>query len=70
MKTVAVSSSEHETACEFVYDYDFPVLYDIVHITLHDSPGFESLHNMMVDFHVFRVAEVFYVKELFSLCNT
>ena len=70
MKTVAVSPSEHETACKLIDDDDFSVLYDIVHITLHDGSGFKCLHYVMVDFHVFRVTEVFDGKEFLRLFHT
>ncbi len=40
VKSVAVASSEHETSGEFVYDYYFSVLYDVVYVSLHESVSF------------------------------
>ena len=65
VEPVAVSSSEHETACKFINNDDFSILYYIVHIPFHYGSGFKSFQNVMVYFHVFRVTEVFNVKEFF-----
>ena len=67
MQTVAVASAEHQTTCKLIDDDDFSVLNDVVHIALHDRLCLECLDHMMVDLHVFRIAEVLNLEELFCL---
>ena len=43
MESVAVSSSEHETSRELIYDHNLAVLYYIVDITLHHISGLQGL---------------------------
>ena len=70
VQTVAVSSSEHQAACEFVNDDDFTVFNDIVDITFHNRFCLQRFDNVMVDFHVFRITKVFNIKEFLRLGNT
>ncbi len=67
METIAVSPSKHETAGEFIDDDHFPVLDDVVHVPLHQVSGLQGLENVMVDFHVFRIGEVFHLEIGFTL---
>ena len=69
MESAVIAASEHETACKFIDDDDFPVFHDVVHIPLHDISGLQGFQNVVVDFHVFRVAEVIDAEELLCFFN-
>ena len=70
VKSVAVPSSEHHTACKLINDDDFPVSYNIVHIPLHHVSGLESLHYMVVDFHIVGIGKILNSEEALALCHT
>ena len=69
METVAVAASEHHTSGKFIDDDDFAVADNVVNVTFHHVAGFQSLENVVVDFHVFRIGEVLDFKESFALGN-
>ena len=67
MQAVAVSSSEHETTCEFIYYDDLSVFDYVVYVPFHYVPGFQRLNDMVVIFHVLRIADVLYAEKLLAL---
>ena len=68
MKSVGISSSVEHTACKFVYDKNFAVRSDDVFLAVMEQlVRFKSLLYMVVEFCVFDIAEVAYIKEAFRL---
>ena len=67
VQTVGIAASEHETSGELVHDDDLAVLFDIVHVALHDVVRLQGDVDVVVDLHVLRVGEVFDVEVLFAL---
>ena len=70
VKTIAVSSPEHETSRKLIYDDYLTIFYDIINISLHHVPCLQRLEHVMVDFHILRVSKVFHPKILFAFFHT
>ena len=67
MQTVGVTSSVHETAGEFIYDYDLAVLHYIVYVPLHHGVSLKGVQHVMVVFHALRISEVLQAEILLGL---
>ncbi|MBA7654082.1 hypothetical protein ES703_61957 [subsurface metagenome] len=65
VQSVAVASSRHETAREFVHDDHFPFLDHVVHILFEQMMGLEGLIDMMDQIHVLQVIKIGNLEEFF-----
>ena len=67
VQAVAESSSDHQTASELIDNQNFSVANNVVNVPFHDVMSLQSLKNVVVNFHILRVTEVFDTKESLSL---
>ena len=70
MQTVGVSSAGHHTTCEFIDDDDLAFVYHIVLIQMHVVVCLQGIIDMVLQFQVFGIRQVFYCKEFFCLFHT
>ena len=70
MKTVVVTTSGHETACEAINDDNVFVLNDVVNLVLHNAVCLDGNVNVVIDASIFGIGEVCNAEELLGLLNT
>jgi len=70
VQAIAVAAAEHQAAREVIDDDDLAVFQDIVLVAVHDAIGPQGIIDMVVDFVVFLVGEVFNRKIAFRLLDT
>ena len=59
VQTLAVPTTQHNTACELVHNQHFAVFDHIVNIPFHNTVSAQRLIDMMIQGRVFNIGEVF-----------
>ena len=70
MKSVGITAAGHNTACEFIYNQDLVILYNIILIPEHQVIGAQSQDNVMLDLQVLRICQVFNMEVLLHFLDT
>ena len=69
METVGVPSARHDTSCKLVHYQHLVVLYHIILVPEHEIVCPKSQEDIVLDFDIFRIRQIFYLEELLHLVN-
>ena len=65
------TTAKHQPTGKFINNDNFAVFYDIIFITMHNSFGLQSTHQLMREVNaMLSIIHVFYAQHFFSFSNT
>ena len=67
MKAVGIAASRHNTSGKLIYNQYFIVFYNIIFVPEHQIMRTECQYDIMLDFQIFCISQIFDFKELLYL---
>ena len=70
MKSVRITTSRHDTSGKFINDQNLVIFYNIILVFVHQIMCTKCQCDVMLDFQVLRICQVFNIEEFLNLLHT